>query len=522
MVPVNLSQKWQRILAAREPRLVVLATLHHYGADPMATPHLAYQSGAVRLATEVASPDGLPFAPWLTAWPPIEERYAPQDRRLEIQETTLSVMGGAGLADVLLQAGGGHRATCRVDLWSPGLSLAESLPLLAGPVRGTPRLTSRGEGVEITVTDGDLGRVVEYPPGVLTFDEFPGAPDHVLGKATRQVILGAYPWQVACHQIDADGLLYYVHDGAATLHPAKAYNFGAELAQSFAVETQRTAASGTTVTVLRFRGKPTTPTGLVPTVSCSGGVATREGHPIETLLRVGGYKLTPRAAQALRLTDFWQDVLLNSTGDVREIVSRQLVPQTDLVFGFRHGAVDLMPLGGSPGAFRLGVGTGLQYRLREQDAPTTVDSVYNAFEVVCGRPGATVIIRRDSAHGSARIRAKLAASEATWGRRAVQWPAADLAIAADGTCPAGELLADVLALQHSAPWRFHGYRASWLEGMALGVGQGVLLTDPAESLADAAAVVARRTVLPTGVDLVFAMQADPARKLAATRSVFGG
>lgn len=530
---MNLTRRWQRILATREPDLVVLATVHPHGADPMALPHLAMAPGAVRLATVPAAIacDGetLPFAPWLVEWPTFAEVYAPQDRRIEIQETTVKIMGGAGLADVLLQAGGGQRATCRIDLWSPGLPLEDALPMVAGPVRGVPRLSSRAEGVEIAVTDGDPDRVVEYPPGPITRAEFPDAPDHVAGRAQRQVILGRYGVQVPCHQVDADGLVYYVHEGQAATGPVQAFNFGALVSQPFRVETRRSAASGAPYTALVFAAKPTTPDGLVPALSCSGGTATVEGHPIETLLaRVGGYRLTPRAAQLLRESPFAQDVLLNRRGDVRRIVAEQIIPQTDLVIAFRHGMIDMLSLSAIGSETRLGIGTGLLYRHARQDGESAASEVINAFELRCGRSGnggGLVTIRRDVGHGSAAIRDVLAQSQSTWGRHAAEWDASDLAAYRDSGgalfCPAGELLGDVLARQHAAPWRPHGYRASWLEGMALELGQRVLLTDPAESLDDAACVVSSREVTPTGVDVIFSRQSDPARKTTQVREIFG-
>lgn len=535
---MNLTRTWQRRLSVREPDLVMLAMVNPYGIDPAVSPEaFGLSPGTIRIGTERAdvSADGmtLPFAPWLAEWPLVEERYAPQDRRSETAETSLSIMGGAGLARTLRQTGGGQTATAQVVLWSPRLPLSEAIVMLAGPVSGVPDAPELDGPVALTVTDGDPDRSVEFPPGPITRGEFGGGvPDHVAGVAQRQWIFGGYPWQVPCPQLDADGLVYYVHEGEASQDPTLAWNFGAELASGFRAETRQTLASGATYTALVFDEPPLTPDGLVATVSCAGGRGVEEANPALFLLEtVGGYRLTPRARQALTQSPFLFDLLLNQRGDVRSIVAGQLIPQTDLVMSFRHGMIDVLPLSAVQSETRLGRGYGLQYRLARQEPDTPLASVYNAFEILCGRnasarSGSLVQIRRDVDAGGDEIRSLCRRSQKAYGRREYPggWPAHDLAIvqALDGSlgCPSGERLGDVLVRAHAFPWRHHGYRASWLEGMALEIGQRAFVTDPAEGLADAPTVAARRIVRPTGVDVVFAAQAIPAATTTTQRKVF--
>lgn len=533
---MNLPLTWQRRLKLREPEIIALVMVNPHGIDPtVPVRDFALSPGTIRLATEPASVTAgsmtLPFAPWVTEWPRFEERYAPQDRRHEIAETTVKVMSGAGLAGTLMDAGGGQSATAQIALWSPRMSIDRALLMMAGPVRGVPSISERDGGVEFAVTDGDPDRVVEFPAGPITLAEFPGAPAHVAGVRERQWIFGGYPYQVGCPQIDADRLLYYVHDGEAQRGPDRVWNNGVELELRPAVVTVETAASGLPVTALRFDAPPLTPDGLLPSVSCAGGVGVEERHPGLFLLEtVGGFKVSARARQALAQSPIAFDLLLNARGDVRRIVADQIIPQTDLVLFMRHGAVDALPTAAAPAGMRLGIGHGLIYRLEQQAAETPLSSVHNAFEINCGRnagarSGSLLTIRRDADHGSEQVRALLARSQRAFGRRAITWPALDLAIMRDSlgvavACPSGELLGDALARAHAFPWRPHIYRASWLEGLAVELGQRVYLTDADEGLDDAPMTITGRTVRPTGVDLTFAAQSEPARTLTTQRKVY--
>lgn len=532
---MNLPLTWQRRLTLNEPPIVVLVLVNLHGADPTLAPaEFALLPGTYRLATERAdvSCDGVtvPFGPWVTAWPVMQERYAPHDRRYEIAESTIGVSGGSGLAAAFLDAGGGQNATCQVLLWSTRMRIEDAILRLAGPVRGVPSLAERNGPVEFTVTDGDPDRVVEFPAGAIDRDDFPDVPDHIAGQRDRQWIIGPRYWfQVGAIQIDADGLVYYLHEGEFRAPPTQFWNLGAPLTYAPRVEVRFGAASGRPYTCLVFTEKPTTPDGLVPSVSCAGGQGVDELHPILFLLEtVGGYRLTARARQAIAQTPFSQAVLANVRSDVRKVVTEQLVPQTDLVLSFRHGMVDAIPLAATQSEMRLGIGYGLRYRLANQDAESPLSSVYNAFTIECGRrlggSGSYVTIVRDAQHGSEEIRALCARSERAFGRRAITWPALDLGVvptdARTFACPGGELLGDVLVRAHAFPYRPHAYRASWLEGVAVEIGQRVYLTDPAEGLADAPVTVVGRSVLPTGINLSFAAPSIPSRKYTTARKVF--
>lgn len=529
---MNLPLDWQRYLKISSPQLALLVTIDPSGRDPStSTPHLAEQPGVIRAALDPMNVAGaahdLPFGPWLLEWPDLVERYVPQDRRAEIADASLVVSGGARLLEAL--ASGSGRPTCRIDLIAPGMPLSSCLPRLAGPIRGQPQGSDIDGRVGITVADGDPERSVSWPPGPIDLADYPGAPAHVAGNSQQQAVFGPYPQRVACHQIDDAGLLYHVHLGVATQPPSRFYSYGTLIEETPAVETAYTASSRRPYTRLRFKSRPPTPDGLQTSITCSGGVGLVERNPILHLLEdVGGFAVTERARRVLEQSPFVFDLLYDVQGDVLDLALEQLIPQTDLVARWRRNRIDVLPLRAAAAEFRIGLGQGLVYRIPRDDGQIDDGSVFNAFEILCGRNASTgahrLAILRDSEHGPTQSRALCERSRRAHGRKFTQWEALDLSVVQtpEGQmyCPSGELLGDVLVAAHALPWRPLTYRASWLEGMALEVGDGVLLSDPDERFTDVPAVVSAHAISATGVDVTIATQARRPARYTPARRIF--
>jgi hypothetical protein len=95
------------------------------------------------------------------------------------------------------------------------------------------------------------------------------------------------------------------------------------------------------------------------------------------------------------------------------------------------------------------------------------------------------------------------------GRRQMPvFSAADLAVTRDletgapNGCPAGELLADLLARTHAVAPRARAYQADWHRGMPLDVGWNVLLRDGPEQLNGALRRIVSWKLAATGPQIV--------------------
>jgi len=217
--------------------------------------------------------------------------------------------------------------------------------------------------------------------------------------------------------------------------------------------------------------------------------------------------------------DFGMGVTFDGQSDVLSLIRNRIQGQTPFCFTLARNQVDLLRLNGVTPTRRLGVGTGLLFRLDKQDPETSVNSVFNAIEVRAGRDqfasssttGAAPLIRiyRDSTHGTAAIRHLCRKSEQLFGRRFLAIDANDLGVIVNSAgqvigCPSGEILADLVVKLSAMPHRRHGYQmASWYAGLGLNWNDRVSLTDPDEKLDDEPTRVVKLSYTATGVEAVF-------------------
>jgi hypothetical protein len=251
-------------------------------------------------------------------------------------------------------------------------------------------------------------------------------------------------------------------------------------------------------------------------ISVSGGAGVMEQDALTYLLQFAGYPITPEAAMMLRnVKPFDLSVLLNASGNVLATL-RNLIAQTRFASTFRHGKFHLFDLVSETPLAELGIGTGLLFPLAQQ--PQGQGTVFNRFVLQCGRDhqGSTATVAkplftvvRDMDHGSVEIKSLLAESERFYGPRQMPvFSAADLAVTRDletgapNGCPAGELLADLLARTHAVAPRARAYQADWHRGMPLDVGWNVLLRDGPEQLNGALRRIVSWKLAATGPQIV--------------------
>lgn len=523
------SEGWSSSLQSPGARKVALATVNIFGLPP-ADPHrhLALEPGSFCVAshpgvnvTHATSTRTVPFWPLLGAWPAIQRRYWPHERRAEISAVDLDILAEAGLTSALLDQGGGQGATGRVDLWTDGIDLADVQPLLAGHVVGTPSLPRRTGGTGVRIADGDPDKTAMLPPGPITRAEWPDAPEDVAGIVQRTIIVGPFPERVPCAQIDATGRQWYVCDPACSVQPQRCWVNGVEQRTGWTAERAETP-SGLSYSRIVF-AQPASQLGAAPvSVDCGSGIGLREDGAIPLLLSLGGYALTARASALLDVLrrQFDLSVLLNAQGDVWQIVRDRLGAQTPYVLTQHLGAVDVLDAYGTTPTWTVGVGTGLIGRMDAADTETDTDAVVNALEVACGRDAAAGVplarVYRDATHGPAASRTRCHKSQTLYGRRYKRLDAADLTVEYDAFgrvvgSAAGERLADAMLNRHCFPWRALSYLADWWPGVLFEPGDCIRLTDAVEGYVDAPGLVGGVTIGAAGPEVVLYVEAAPTR-----------
>ena len=530
-MPLSIPPGWTLPLASQAPKMV-LVTVNTHGRDPSDPdkPHLALQPDSYTFCshetvevTDTRSGRTKPFWPWLQNWPTVTYSFAPEDRRAEISNTSLSVLADAGLTAALRDVGGEQRATVRIDLWAKGIPLKNVFPLTAGIVTGMSDGERRAGPLTLTMTDGDPERQVQYPNDAMSLSEFPGAPYTVIENEYVPIIVGPFPQRHHCPQMDDTRRRFLIAGHALTQKPTAVQKGGTTVTSGWQVLPGKTATKQRDITYIEFTAKvDEISAGVTDEVTCSGGVGRVDKNIVALLCEIAGFRLS-RRAQAL-LPQFDRDFPLSlefsSPANVLDLLRQRILPQTGYVAYFRRNELDLIPLLGTVGETRLGVGKGLLFRVPGQDGSTPLSSVFNVIEVRCGRdmfassssPVPLIRIRRDYNEGSPDIRALLDKSQASaWGRR--ELPDAgknfnDLAVLIDSngnptSCPGGQRIADLLARLHAFPHRTFSYATTWPMGMSVDLNDRVLLTDPDENLADEPTRVVQVAYGPTGTTVQF-------------------
>jgi len=236
--------------------------------------------------------------------------------------------------------------------------------------------------------------------------------------------------------------------------------------------------------------------------------------PISFYAQVAGLPLSPQAQASL--ADYFADprmrlqIVNDQSGNALDIIRTRLVPQTPFAWTQHLGQGDLIDLRTPASGYKMGIGNGLLFRTTVQAAQTPSESVFNAFELLCGQADGQYRIRRDKNYASAAIASLLIRSEqANGGRRFLQVPLPDVTVQMDENlspigCAAGEALADMYARLHAVSHVSHTYQATWLDGLQAELGDYVLLTDSDEDYDDQPTVIVGRAITATGPQLTFA------------------
>lgn len=474
---------------ARRVELLTLSPIENI-ADPRR--HLARDAMALCVASDRGvEASGIPFWPLLGGWIQAEQRLSFAERRAEIGQAEALVVGEAPTRDLFERYG--RRLYYRLDLWSDGVPLEESYPLMAGPVADISQNTSVG-GVRLSLADGDILRNVRYPSDTISLANFPDAPNDVVDVDVATHVIGPFPERLPCIPISADYSRFFVCRPFTDRTPTRVYAGGTLIAgwhvrRGVAVQDRWDYQE-------LVLDEPVQNYGSLGGVYCSGGVGDTSDNAIALLLAAAGVSVDRRTQSIIRSlsADFPMSVLVNAQADAMEIVRQRLVPQTPYALTLHRGQVVMVPL--EPGRFvqDVEVGGDLIGRTVTEATQTPLSGVFNAIEIRCSRDyygvansGSQPLMRvvRDAHHGPLGIRRLLASSEGRYGRRALVVDAADLAVYTDATglpvrCPGAERLADLLATLHAFSHRQCEYISTWSWGVRAELGMAACVTDPIE------------------------------------------
>ena len=444
-----------------------------------------------------------PFWPW-SSWPTVTRKWSPVDGRAEVAVTVVDLLPDAEVPEALRDNYEQPVGTGRIDLWTDGATLANVIPLAAGKVE-IVRQTRRDLGVRLRLVDGDVDRNVRLSAGTLDFDDFPNAPDTVLGRANRVTVIGAFPNLVPCSRIDDVGARFYVCDNALAGRPTEV-RVGSEVyTDGFQTVTEVGAGTGIVYTELRL-ASPLAELGFLDRrVAVSGGVGIVPDSVLADLLRLGGYGISRAGENTLRrvarVLSPSLSAYISANADLLDVATRRLAPQTGTVLAWSRGKVDALELLAPTQRLNLSPGTGLLYRLDADVSSTSADNVFNAVEVTFARSA-----RDDRRLGRVRIdkssggdlAALLALSEQRYGRRFTVLDAADLADEADVL-----RLARTFLRVHALAHQRYAYAADWRTGVGeLALNTRVTLTDPDEQLTAVDTRVVEWSLPPTGPQVV--------------------
>lgn len=523
-----LSSAWKAALRSNAPK-VVLVTVVFAEDDLERFPHPAATPRALRAATssvvveETSSGRSFPFPGLLTGWPAVAREISPEQRRAPVSSIDLGLTADARFPHEAVGPNNPPAVWARLDLYCPGIPLADVLPLLAGPVTAASATDRRG-GVRITVEDGDTQRSVDFPAGQLTVDlgDFPDAPDLVIGQARRQVIFGPFPYPIPCIPISKDGRRWYLCEPAIAATPTSIQIGGAEVAEKDRpiISIGRLASDPSrTFTELVFPASVSS-LGLYGSVTASGGVGLPvDSAPITLLRDIGGYRLSARAERdLLRVAqNFNFSVFQNKNAPVLELVRDRILPQTDTMLTLHLNKIETFRLGDQDGRrVRLALGQGLSAFVPQPNERGTSETVWNAFEVKFRRnvllltPSGT--LTRDAhvvdADYGGPIGALLERSQKRYGRRFLSIEAADLVDEASGGVPASVIdLGELNARLAAFPPRPIVYDVPWDVGVGLDLITPALLTDSDQGMDDTPVRVVAQELRATGPRLTFATEA---------------
>lgn len=387
---------WDAILNNPYARRCILVTIIPSDDVTLNTPHPAKRPDAIRICTHTnvvvpvrqtfAGITEIPFWPLVKEWPDITYAIDVLERRGEPVRTELDIIQGAFTESELGLIGGTPSLIFRFDLWSDGIYLEDTLPLMVGRAKRS-NISKDGSLIKIQITDAPKDHDVSYGNSKITRPEFPDAPDDVLDLRPRQTILGAFEFDIQAHQIDKFGQRFYLCDPPATVAPSRIRVNGIEVPpeKSPIAITKLTADTLTSYTEIVF---PDTlenlgfPAGFV---TCSGGVGVDPAAtaPLLFLLEtIGGYSITDQARSMAQTTAFQYSSFINSPGTILDILENRLMPQTSYILLKRYGMIDIIPTVGQVATWTLYVPHDLiEIEDTEETSPRTV---FNDIEIFYG------------------------------------------------------------------------------------------------------------------------------------------
>lgn len=329
----------------------------------------------------------------------------------------------------------------RLDLIVPGMDVADAFMWMQSEVFELHLDPSRSV-VKFPVSDLIRRQSVEFPPGVISSADFPLAPQGVRDTVSRNVVVGAFPYGLPCHQIDAQGRIFYVADMPITRAPTIVEKGGHAVPDGWYTQVFESASGSFSYMAIVFERPVSQIPPATELVTCTGGIGIVAKGPVGVLLDYAGLRLldSSRPVLAAMERNFPMDTLYSAQADVISLLSDRIFPQTTFALRMRADTVEIVDLGSTEPVAQWHVGSQLLYRLESDGGEVDRDEIFNAVTVRCGRnvlssttarAGALVDIVRDAHNGPRALRARLAASEQLHGRRMLTVNANDLSVEID-------------------------------------------------------------------------------------------
>ena len=500
----GLTQSWREAMTARNPRIRVLLTIgvgklyqipdHIHPARWTSTLRASTHNDS--FVTSNADSEEYPFWGTITKWPDIKLSIKPEERRYDNVSVSVTLNNLSGYLDKFEKTFATDDVWGRLDLWTEGVPLEDTIPLVAGQLEN-PQWSTPGDDVSLTIKDKHDAEPTGWPfeNEFLDNDEFPVLPLYLRGRARRKYVFGPVLGLLECFQIDNVGKEFYYAEPQFEFPPQEFYIGDVEVSKTFTpiVKTARTAITGELYTKIVFPRSINSEdyTGQV----FAGGPNTVGADPtriIPTILsRVPGLRFTARAKTYLsyleRIGIFDYYALITGSGNPLTIVMERLLAQTGLAAGWRTGRLDIFKLGSATPQTHFEIGSNLIDRIRIKEPKTKMESVKNAIEVSYRRHHirphddgtfGQYKVLVDS-HLPSAVQSLLISSEANYGRRLLKVDAADLWNPQNAK-ELGESIAGLTAFQH----RKYSYQVEYRHALRTDLNYRVELSDELEGLVD--------------------------------------
>lgn len=480
------------------------------------------------------------FAPLLFASPTLTEEIQPHLRAVGAdQKLTVSLSKYANFPEAVFDSDGSMGLSIKVQLWCPGTDFSEAVTIFYGRMESI-RKNPQTETITIEARDGEPATRIEFPPNSQKLDAslFPNIPKTIDGVYSRRVFLGSVVFPISCPQVD-QGTLFYVVDHSIKIRDTFAVEVNGIRRESgdpdFGWNIEEFILPGNQVNVLNKRevitlirfNKQIQADGQFITVVGFDGVP-RTKNPILILLQdYGGFKVADAAVQTINTLPLNEDrghilsLMSQSPDDIISIVKTRLVPQTEFIFAWQRGEINLLPITGYKSGLIMRLGDSLYDIVKtDQIQKTSENDIINSIEIGYTRnifmstdfdiTRQFIRLNYQNCFHDARLRGLLQTSQAKYGSKYFKMDFADLCFftADEYKRYILDLATKILYLTHRQS-TIYSFYAPWYPAISIPLNTVLKLDVPEYGLNMVAARVVQKIYKSYGMILSFQDEINP-------------